>query len=173
MPLAPLLFHPANEVRLRCVPRLHSRTGCTCLQEFGFFKSLWAPEPEPSPLAESTVLDVCRADGWDIKCTIGPDIARELGGTGALAKLQSGADVRLDYSVAFILEAGYSPPQGTLQLLSPSRFLSTSTAEEEARLAPPGESPKIAKGFWTVDSTDDNDVPTAVRWRMEVCMPLL
>ena len=42
---------------------------------------------------------------------------------------------------------------GSVRLLSPSRFLS---ADGDARLP----------GFWSVDATDDEDVPTAIRWRL-------
>jgi len=152
---------------LRPLPSLSPRLAMSDGGGQGWWQSLFAEEPAASPLAEATVREICREDGWLVKCVVGPTIARQLGGTGSLARRGGGTDVRLDFSVAFAQEVGYDPPQGTVRLLGESKLLSTSTAEEEAALAPPGERPQVAKGFWSVDKTDEFDVPTAVRWRLQ------
>lgn len=126
----------------------------------------WAELPVSADVAE-TVAGICRPDGWSVRCTLGSQPARELGGTGTLAKGEASSTVGLDYSVRFELEEGYDPPQGTVSLLSASRLLSTSTAAEEAAAAAAGTRPAVAKGFWSVDATDDEDVPTAIKWRLQ------
>lgn len=132
-----------------------------------WWDALWAA-PQASESVGQTVAAVCREDGWDVRCTLGAQVARELGGTGALAKQKTAAsNVGLDFSVAFEQDEGFDPPQGTVRLLSQSRLLASSTVEEEAARAEPGEKPAVAKGFWTVDTTDDEEVPTSVRWRLQ------
>tara|TARA_B110001452_G_scaffold26846_1_gene21053 strand:- start:62 stop:814 length:753 start_codon:yes stop_codon:yes gene_type:complete len=125
----------------------------------------WAELPVSAAVAE-TVDGICRPDGWSMRCTLGSQPARELGGTGTLAKGEASSTVGLDYSVRFELEEGFDPPQGTVSLLSSSRLLSSSTAAEEAAAAAAGARPAVAKGFWSVDATDDEDVPTAIKWRL-------
>ena len=126
----------------------------------------WAELPVSAAVAE-TVAGICRPDGWSVRCTLGSQPARDLGGTGTLAKGEASSTVSVDYSVRFELEKGFDPPQGTVSLFSSSRLLSTSTATEEAAAAAGGTRPAVAKGFWSVDATDDDDVPTAVRWRLQ------
>ena len=54
----------------------------------------------------------------------------------------------LNLRVAFSLDEGYVPPQGTVRLLKPSRYF--------AEL-----------GFWKVDADTDDGVPQALQWRLQ------
>lgn len=66
------------------------------------------------------------------------------------------SDVGLQFGVAFDLEPGLdagsrAAAQGTVRRLGSSRFLSISEAT----------------GSWRVTSSDDDEVPTAIRWSLE------
>ena len=65
---------------------------------------------------------ICRPEGWDVRCQIGSDVARSVGGSGELAKAQTSTG-QLDLRLAFGLDEGYSPPQGPVRLLRTSRYL--------------------------------------------------
>ena len=122
--------------------------------------TLW---PRSSAVAEC-VQEICREDGWDIRCTLGSEAAQGLRSraedkTGApVAKAMQNVtcgDVGLEITVAFELEPGSDPgsrlrSQGTVVLVGTSRYLSTA----------------MATGDWKVTSRDDDDVPTAIRWRL-------
>ena len=112
--------------------------------------NLWAEEPA-SPQVAATISGLCWPGGWTVRCSVGSEVARELGGTGTLSKEEATGTLGLDFAVAFSVDEGFEPPQGSVRLLTPSRFLST-----DGRLP----------GFWSVDATDDDDVPTAIRWRL-------
>ena len=127
------------------------------------FDNLWADSAQSPDVAKA--LDaICCEGGWDVKCTIGQTAARDLrsriedrsGGALPSTLLDStSSDVGIQFSVAF-------EPQGTVRLLSSSRFLSTTTADDGV-----GVASSIESGCWKVTSTDDDDVPTALRWRLE------
>ena len=141
-----------------------------CMQG-SWWEQLWA-EPPVSEAAAATVAGLCREQGWEVRCTLGSRVARGMGGTGTLAlQREESSTVGIDFTVAFELEEGYDPPQGIVRLLSPSKYLSSSTAAEESQRAAPGAKPAVSKGFWSVDTTDDEGVPTvvvtAVVWRLE------
>ena len=139
----------AAPCRTRHVPRM------------GLFDVLWPS----SPVIAATVEDICRADGWDVKCTIGLQAASGLRSraedrTGAplsaSIEQSTAGDVGLQFSVAFDLEPGADPgsrftTQGNARLLSESRYLSTSPAT----------------GTWQATSRDDDEVPTAIRWSLQ------
>lgn len=127
----------------------------------------------PTSNLQHVLRHIAAPDGWAVTATLGRSVARQLGGSGTLAtsngQAESIADVRLSFSCAFAIEPEYAPPQGTVALLRPSRYLSTSTAAEESAAARANNRrrPAVAKGFWTVDATDDDDVPTAIKWRLQ------
>ena len=114
--------------------------------------NLWAEEPA-SPEVASTISGLCRPGGWKVRCSIGSEVARGLGGTGTLSKGDGTGTLGLDFDVAFSVDEGFEPPQGTVKLLSTSRLLS---ADGGDRLP----------GFWSVDATDGDDVPQNIRWRL-------
>ena len=134
-----------------------------CRARMGLIDELLWPS---SPAIATTVNAICADAGWDVRCTIGPEAARTLrsraedrSGAPLPDELQESAagDVGITFSVAFDLEAGRdagsrSRAQGAARLLSTSRFLSASAA--------PGAT-------WKVTSTDDDEVPTAIRWRLD------
>ena len=103
-------------------------------------------EDELSPLAQAAVNDICRPDGWTIKCEIGSEPARRVGGSGTLAKGSSSTG-NIDLKLQFSVDEGYSPPQGPVKLLRSSRFFQD-------------------VGFWKVDADTDDGVPQQVQWRL-------
>ena len=141
------------------LPPTHSRV---TVPRMGLFDILWPS----SPAIAATVDDICRDDGWEVRCTLGVQAARSLRSraedrTGAPlpAAMQASTeavDVGLQFSVAFDLEPGAdagsrSRTQGSTRLLSESRYLSISPAT----------------GTWQVTSRDDDEVPTAIRWCLQ------
>ena len=128
----------------------------------GLFDTLWPN----SPAVAATVLAICCEGGWDVKSTIGSQAARGLrsraedrsGGRLPVAMQESNSgDVGIQFAVAFDLEPGRDPgsrskAQGTVRLLSTSRYLSTEPEE---------------LGSWKVTSADDDEVPTAIQWRLQ------
>ena len=126
----------------------------------GLFDVLWPS----SPAVAATVEEICRKDGWDVVCTLGLQAAQGLrsraedrSGSPLPAALQASTsgDVDIQFAVAFDLELGLDPgsrsmAQGTVRLLSTSRYLSMSAET----------------GAWKVTSTDDDEVPTAIRWNL-------
>jgi hypothetical protein len=112
-----------------------------------------SPAEEQSEDSSVLLEELCRESGWDVQCEIGAANARRLGGTGKLASGDAtGADVGLDLRLRFLLDSGFEPPQGSVELLRPSRFFD--------------EAPGAVRGFWKVDADDDAGVPTAVQWRL-------
>lgn len=112
----------------------------------------WLTEDEPqSEEATAAFAALCRADGWAVRCELGADVARSLGGSGALARGgdESSPTAQLDLTLRFALDEGYLPPQGGVQLLSRSRWI---TAEP--------------RGFWKVDADEVGGVPTYLQWRL-------
>ena len=107
-----------------------------------------------SPQAEETIQLLCRSQGWDVRCDIGRDVARAVGGTGSLATGPDGsATCVLDLKISFSEDVGYVPPQGQARLLRASRFLADDT------------------GFWKVEADSDDGVPQQVQWRLDVQKP--
>ena len=118
-----------------------------------------------SPAVATTVEAICREAGWDVRCTLGLQAAQGLrsraedrsGGPLPVALQEStSADVGIQFAVAFDLEPGLDPgsramARGTVRLLSTSRYLVTS-AETAS---------------WKVTATDDDEVPTAMRWSLQ------
>ena len=144
---------------------------CFAIAWWSAVANAWRPNaPTPIETTTSTCRDdvlhhIASQDGWSVQPTLGPTVARQLGGSGSLAtngEAENIADVRLGLTCAFAIEPEYAPPQGTVALLRPSRYFSTSTAAEESAAARANNRPRpvVAKGFWTVDATDDDDVPT-------------
>ena len=127
----------------------------------GFLDELLWPR---SPAIATAVEAICAEDGWDVRCTLGSQAARDLrsraedwsGGPLPEAMQQStSSDVGLQFGVAFDLEPGRdagsrAAAQGTVRLLDSSRFLSISEGT----------------GSWKVVSADDDEVPTAIRWSL-------
>ena len=73
---------------------------------------------EPSQEKAAVMAELCRPDGWDVRCEIGSGVAKSVGGSGALAKANS-QDVRLELSLAldqYTEERYQDPPQGALRL---------------------------------------------------------
>ena len=103
---------------------------------------------EPSPEKAAVMAELCRPDGWDVRCEIGSGVAKSVGGSGALAKANS-QDVRLELSLAldqYTEERYQDPPQGALRFLRPSRFFEP-------------ESDAI-EGFFKIEADNDEGVPT-------------
>ena len=74
--------------------------------------NLWAEEPA-SPQVAATISGLCRPGGWTVRCSVGSEVARELGGTGTLSKEDGTGTLGLDFAVAFSLDEGFEPPQGS------------------------------------------------------------
>ena len=75
--------------------------------------NLWAEEPA-SPQVAATISGLCRPGGWTVRCSVGSEVARELGGTGTLSKEDGTGTLGLDFAVAFSLDEGFEPPQGSV-----------------------------------------------------------
>jgi len=103
-------------------------------------------------VANQVVTALCDT-AWTVRCQVGAELARSLGGSGELAKMQSSPRVQLDFLLQFAQDEGYDPPQGSVQLVRPSTRFSQS-------------------GFWKVTATDDADTPSAVQWRLRLEQPL-
>lgn len=104
------------------------------------------PDAErPSAALLSVERSLCRRGGWDLRCEVGPEAARAVGGTGALARrrdLQGG----IGLSVSLVLERDerLAVPSGAARLVRPSRFF-----------APVGS--------WQVEAVDEATmVPSAI-----------
>lgn len=121
--------------------------------------NLWAERPA-SPEVAATVNGLCRPGGWSVRCSIGSELARELGGTGTLSKEDATGTLGLDFAVVFDLDEGYDPPQGGVRLLTSSSYLRSDVDRQ------PSGAVGSARGFWSTDATDDDDVPTAIRFRL-------
>ena len=92
---------------------------------------LWPePENELSDEQRQLIRALCRPDGWDLRASIGADLARSLGGTGSLAARGgnggngddggSGLTAELSARVAFECDERFTAyPQGTVRLLRP------------------------------------------------------
>mmetsp|Transcript_34829 Transcript_34829/g.68560 ORF Transcript_34829/g.68560 Transcript_34829/m.68560 type:complete len:229 (-) Transcript_34829:210-896(-) len=132
----------------------------TLVTRMGPIDAFWPRSPAVAECVEA----ICREDGWDIRCTLGFEAARGLRSrvedkTGSLlsaaVRESTSGDVGLQFAVAFDLESGSDPgsrsrSRGTVRLLGTSRYLSTSSATSD----------------WKVTARDDDDVPTAIRWRL-------
>jgi len=123
--------------------------------QLGFFDWLTAPAPpyedddDLSPNAAAAFEAICRPDGWLVKCEIGSNIARSVGGSGELAK-GSSSTAAIEFLMSFSRDRGYVPPQGPVTLLRQSRFLNTQRP-----------------GFWKLESDDDDGVPKTIQWRLQ------
>ena len=85
---------------------------------------LFEQDPEPTEEERALMEALCRPDGWEIRATIGADLARSLGGTGSLATSGKDGTAALSARVAFEQDARFAAyPQGTAKLLRPSRAL--------------------------------------------------
>ena len=71
----------------------------------------WAEDPA-SPQVAATISGLCRPGGWTVRCSVGSEVARELGGTGTLSKEEATGTLGLDFAVAFSVDEGFEPPQG-------------------------------------------------------------
>lgn len=107
----------------------------------------WLDGPAASEEARAAVEALCRPAGWEVRCEIGSEPARSVGGSGELSRASS-ATVVLDSRVRFSLDEGFDPPQGAVSLLRPSKLL------------------QAEGGFWKVEADTDEGVPTYVQWRL-------
>eukprot|EP00966_Prymnesium_polylepis_P194924 4518300-Prymnesium_polylepis.1 len=111
------------------------------LLRMGLFDMLWPSSPAVAAAVEA----ICCEGGWDVRCTLGSSAARGL---------RSRAEDRSGGLLPAAMHAGVGSrfmAQGAVRLLSTSRYLSAST---EASI-------------WKVVSTDDDEVPTAIRWSLQ------
>jgi len=76
-------------------------------------------------VANQVVTALCDT-AWTVRCQVGAELARSLGGSGELAKMQSSPRVQLDFLLQFAQDEGYDPPQGSVQLVRPSTRFSQS-----------------------------------------------
>ena len=115
----------------------------------GLFDWLSSPEQEDDLSVEAAAAfeALFREDGWLIRCQIGSEAARAVGGSGELAR-GSTSTAAIDFPMSFSRDAGFVPPQGSVNLIRASRFLA----------------PK--PGFWKLESDDDDGVPQTVQWRL-------
>ena len=73
---------------------------------FDWLRSV-GPDFEADPLsadASAAIDGICQT--WELKCEIGSEVARSLGGSGTLAKAQS-STVELSLRLRFTLDEGY------------------------------------------------------------------
>ena len=75
--------------------------------------NLWSEEPA-NPQVAATISGLCRPGGWTVRCSVGSEVARELGGTGTLSKEDGTGTLGLDFAVAFSVDEGFEPPQGSV-----------------------------------------------------------
>lgn len=149
-PLAPLARSPPP----RCLEPPPAGVVVTVLSGLAILgrpdSALWAlfeGDAEPGAEAQSLTASLSRREGWDVSCEIGAPVARELGGSGELARGGGAADLRLDVIVAFEQSAARRPC-GYASLLRPSRLL-------------------MSNGAWEVVAADEQtDAPTAMQWRL-------
>jgi hypothetical protein len=118
--------------------------------QLGLFDWLSSPQQEDDLSVEAAAAfeALCREDGWLVRCQIGSEAARAVGGSGELAK-GSSSTAAIDFALSFSRDAGYVPSQGSVNLIRASRFLA----------------PK--PGFWKLESDDDDGVPQTVQWRLQ------
>ena len=122
--------------------------------QLGLMDWLLAPEPPFEsdgllPEAVRAYEELCRSTGWNVKCSIGSEVARSVGGSGSLARNRDGGSTgELTVPLCFSRDIGYDPPQGAVRLLRSSRFLAAQD------------------GFWKVDADDDRGMPKVVQWRL-------
>eukprot|EP00960_Hanusia_phi_P050225 760081-Hanusia_phi.AAC.1 len=83
------------------------------------------------------------AEGWDVNMEIGSAPARNAGGTGKLAKMET-MTVNVGVSLRLEVDEGYDPPQGSVVLTSESKIFD-------------------GVGFWSVQEDTDEGVPTAIQ----------
>ena len=114
----------------------------------GWLARTFRPSELPASEAQEMVLaEITRAAGWKVRCELGADVARALGSTGTIAKCET-STVGLDLQLAFELDDGFEPAQGSVVMTRSSRFF------------------EPCGGYWQVDATSDEDVPTAIKWRL-------
>ena len=115
----------------------------------GLFDWLSGEDEINSPEATAAIEELCRPDGWEVKCEIGSEPRDQLVAVAhwpSRPLRQAAINLRLGFGV----DEGYVPPQGGVSLLAPSRFFSD-------------ESPR---GFWKVDDDGDDGFPRQVQWRL-------
>ena len=124
--------------------------------------ALWAlfePEPELTDDQRELLGALCRPEGWDLRASIGADLARSLGGTGSLAmRGGEGGTAELSARVAFERDERFTAyPQGTARLLRPSRYLSSQ------------------RGLWSVEASEQGpragEQVLELRWESEPIGP--
>jgi hypothetical protein len=114
--------------------------------------------------------------GWDLSLEIGSQVARQLGGSGQLAKGDV-MTVGIGVGVRLTLDEGYDPPQGDMytarQLVADQSTIPLSSDHEWIAIITVGSSiagsvfidsdSKIfqGEGFWSVVEDTDDNVPTA------------
>jgi hypothetical protein len=96
----------------------------------------------PSAALLSVEQSLCRRGGWDLRCEVGPEAARAVGGTGALARRRdSQGGVALSISLVLERDQRLAVPSGPARLVRPSRFFAPVgswqvEAVDEATMAP-------------------------------------
>ena len=96
--------------------------------------------------------DICRSEGWDCRCEIGQEVAKSLGGSGALAKGPESGTAVLDLRVLFSVEEGYAPPQGPVRLARSSRYFEDT-------------------GYWKTQADADDGMPEQLQFRLQCREP--
>ena len=125
-------------------PPQHSAPARTCHFNGLVVGSLWA-EPEPSPAVASTIDGICRAEGWDVRCT--PGLRSRGSGRHRLARER--APPRISASTS--RSPSHKRPAMThrrapLSSCRRAGFLDLDSGGEAA-IAPMGEQPQVARGF--------------------------
>jgi len=111
-------------------------------------------ESDETAAATELLSSFCRTDGWLVRCEIGADVARAVGGSSSLAKGIDAGTAVIEFALNFEREFGYDPAQGAVNVLRTSRFL----VPEQ-------------RGFWQIDADDDDGVPETIQWRLTVAEP--
>ena len=94
-----------------------------------------------------------------MRCEIGAEVARSVGGSGSLAMAKEGSSTGvLSLRLRFSVDDGYAPPQGAVALLRESRFFPP---------AAPADASARREGFWKLGEDDDDGVPRQIQWRLQ------
>lgn len=109
---------------------------------FGGFFDMFR-EVEESEDKARVVKAITTPSGWDLNLEIGSQIAKQLGGTGDLAKGDM-MNVNIGVAVRMAKDEGYDPPQGSVFIESESNIFK-------------------GEGFWSILEDTDEGVPTAIQ----------
>ena len=97
-----------------------------------------------------------------MRCEIGSEVARSVGGSGSLAMAKEGSSTGvLSLRLRFSVDDGYAPPQGAVALLRESKFFPSAAS------AAPADTSTRREGFWKLGEDDDDGVPRQIQWRLQ------